>query len=152
MAIKNVVAQDEGAGVAADELAPDDERLCQAIRAGLHRVLDVHAPLVAVPQQVDKARRVLRRADQQDLTDAAEHQGGQRVIDHGLVVDRHELLAHRLGHGVEPGAGAAGEDDALAAGEGRAGGGGGDRAHRKGEAGRGIRSSRPAARARSGWR
>ena len=48
------------------------------------------------------------------LAQAGQHQDRQRVVDHRLVVDRQQLLADHLGHRVEPRAGAAGQDDALA--------------------------------------
>jgi hypothetical protein len=46
-----------------------------------------------------------------------QHQGGQRVVDHRLVGNRHELLADGLGQRVQPGARSAGkdEDDAFGA-------------------------------------
>ena len=42
-----------------------------------------------------------------------EHQRGQRVIHHGLVVDRDELFADALGQRVETGTNASGEDYAF---------------------------------------
>ena len=81
---------------------------------GLHRVLQVEAPALAVAQQLLEARRVLRRADDQDLADAGQHQHAERVVDHRLVVDRHQLLADRQRGRMQPGAGASGEDDAFA--------------------------------------
>ena len=70
----------------------------------------------AVAEQLLEARGVLRGGDDQDVADAGQHQRGQRVIDHRLVVDRQQLLGDRQGGGVQPGAGAAGEDDAFAGG------------------------------------
>ena len=92
----------------------EDEGLRQPVRAGLHAVADVDAPLRAVAQQRLEARRVLRRADEQDVADAGQHQRRQRVVDHRLVVHRQQLLAHGQRGRVQPGAGAAGEDDAFA--------------------------------------
>ena len=40
----------------------------------------------------------------QHVADAAQHQGGERVIHQRLVVNGHQLLADRQGEGVEPGA------------------------------------------------
>ena len=114
VAVENVVAQHQGARVVAHKLFANDEGLRQPVRAGLHRVLNVHAPLAAVTQQFGKAWGVLRGADEQHIANARQHQRGERVIHHGLVVHRHELLAHGLGDGVQPGAGASGEDDAFA--------------------------------------
>jgi hypothetical protein len=47
------------------------------------------------------------------VADARQHQGAQRVVDHRLVVDRQQLLADALRDRIQPGAGAAGEDDAF---------------------------------------
>ena len=116
VAVEDVVAQHQRARRIADELVADDEGLRQAIGAGLHRVLQVDAPLAAVAQQLLEARRVLRRADDQDVAHAAEHQRAQRVVDHRLVVHRQQLLADGQRGRVQPGAGAAGEDDAFALG------------------------------------
>jgi hypothetical protein len=55
----------------------------------------------------------MRRGDDQDFIDPCQHQNGQRIIDHGLVVDRQQLLADGAGHRIEPGAQTSGQDDAL---------------------------------------
>ena len=114
MAVEDVVAQHQCAGCAVQELLADDEGLCQPIRAGLHGVLEIQAPLAPVAQQLLKARRVLRRADDEDVAHSAQHQRAERVVDHGLVIDRQQLLADRECGGVQARAGAAGKDDALA--------------------------------------
>ncbi|MDT4819932.1 hypothetical protein FQZ97_530620 [compost metagenome] len=114
MPIEDVVPQHQRARRVPHELVADDECLRQAIGTRLHRVLQVDAPLAAVTQQLLEARRVLRRADDEDVAHAAEHQGAQRVIDHGLVVHRQQLLAHGERGRVQAGAGATGEDDAFA--------------------------------------
>ena len=91
----------------------DDEGLRQPVRRRLHRVAEIDAPARAVAQQLLEARRVLRRGDDQDVADARQHQRGQRVVDHRLVVDRQQLLGDRQRHRIQPGAGTAGEDDAF---------------------------------------
>ncbi len=50
MAVKDVVPQDQGTGVVADKVFANDEGLGQSIGAGLHRILNVHAPLAAIAQ------------------------------------------------------------------------------------------------------
>ena len=55
LAVEQVVAQHQGAVVAADKLAPDNERLCQALRPGLHGVLNGQSDRAAVAQQPLKA-------------------------------------------------------------------------------------------------
>ena len=118
VAIKDVVAQHQRAGRVAQERFPDQESLRQAIGRRLNGVLQVEPPLCAVAQQLLETRRVLRRADDQDVAHAPEHESAQRVIDHGLVIHRQQLLAHGQGGRVQPRAGAAGEDDAFALGHG----------------------------------
>ena len=86
------------------KVSTNDEGLRQSIRARLHRIFNMHTPLTSVAQQFFKARGVLWRGDHQNFADTAEHQSSQRVINHGLVIDRHELFAHRLCHWVKAGA------------------------------------------------
>jgi hypothetical protein len=66
-----------------------------------------------LPEQAGKARRVLGRGDDEDVADPREHQRGERVVHHRLVVHGQELLGDHLRHRVEPRARAAREDDAL---------------------------------------
>ena len=65
------------------------------------------------PSSRSKPGRVVRRGDHQHVADPGEDQRRERVVDHRLVVDRHQLLADAQGHRVQPGAGAAGQDDAA---------------------------------------
>ena len=51
---------------------------------------------------------VLGGGDDQDVLDPCKHQGGERVVDHGLVIDRQQLLAGDQGQGIESGAGSSG--------------------------------------------
>ena len=97
----------------ADKFFADNEGLRQTIGAGLHRISDVHAPLVTVSQQLGKARGVLRRADQQHIANPGQHERGQGVIHHGFVVDRHELFAHGLRHRVQARTRTTRQDDAF---------------------------------------
>ena len=113
VAVEDVVAEDEGARLAGDELLADGEGLGQAVRAGLLGVGEVHAVARAVPEQALEVGEVGRRGDDQDVPDARQHEGGQRVVDHGLVVDRQQLLGGHERERVQARAGPAGEDDAF---------------------------------------
>ena len=73
----------------------------------------MQAVLAAVPQQGLKTRGVGGGGDDQDVLDARQHEGGQRVVDHGLVVDRQQLLGGHERERIQAGAGPAGEDDAF---------------------------------------
>lgn len=113
VAVEDVVAQHQGARLAGDELLADGEGLGQAVRRGLLGVGQVHAVARAVPEQALEVGEVGRRGDDQDVPDARQHEGGQRVVDHGLVVDRQQLLGGHERERVQAGAGPACEDDAL---------------------------------------
>lgn len=113
VAVEDVVAEHEGARLAVDELLADGEGLRQAVGARLLRVGEVHAVARAVPEQALEVGEVRRRGDDQDVPDARQHEGGQRVVDHGLVVDRQQLLGGHERERVQARAGPAGEDDAF---------------------------------------
>src|SRR5207247_4644221 len=80
---------------AADEAPTDDESLRQALGTWLDLVLDAEAEVAAVAEETLERALVLRAGDDQDVADPGEHERRERVVDHGLVVDRNELLAHR---------------------------------------------------------
>ena len=113
VAIENIIAQDHGAAVVADELLAQDEGLCQAVRRGLDFILQMDAVLAAIAQQRLEAGRIGGGGDDQDVLNACQHQRGQGVIDHRLVIDRQQLLAGDHGQRVKPGAGTAGENDTF---------------------------------------
>lgn len=113
VAVKDVVAEHEGARLAGDEVLADGEGLRQAVRARLLGVGEVHAVARAVPEQALEVGQVGRGGDDQDVANARQHEGGQRVVDHGLVVDRQKLLGGHERERVQARAGTAGEDDAF---------------------------------------
>ena len=113
VAVEDVVAEHERAGLTIDELLANGEGLGQAVRRGLLRVGEADAEARAVAQQTFEVGQVLRRGDDQDVLDARQHEGRQRVVDHRLVVDRQQLLGGHERERVQARAGPAGEDDAL---------------------------------------
>lgn len=113
VAVEDVVAENQGARLTVNELLADGERLREAVRAGLLGVGEVDAVARAVPEQALEVGQVGRRGDDQDVPDARQHEGAERVVDHGLVVDRKQLLGGHERERVQAGAGPAGEDDAF---------------------------------------
>ena len=59
----------------------------------LHRIAQRDPELRTVAQQILGTPRGPRSGDDQDVGDPRQHQRGQRVVDHRLVVDRNQLLA-----------------------------------------------------------
>ena len=62
-------------------------------------------------EQSLKVLLIVGRGDDQHVPDPRQHQRGQRVVDHRLVVDRHQLLADAERHRVQTATTSAGEDD-----------------------------------------
>ena len=114
MAVENVVAEHQAAWLARNEIAPDQVGLCKPVRTRLHRVLDAHSPLRAVTEQMFEQRLLMRGIDHQYFADSRQHQHAERVVDHRLVINRQQLLADRLRDRIQPCAGTAGKNDALA--------------------------------------
>lgn len=85
----------------------------QAVGRGLLGIAEVDPELRTAFQQALILGQVFRRGDDQDITDAGQHQRGDRVVNHRFVVDRQQLLGHAAGDGVQASAGAAGQDDPL---------------------------------------
>ena len=113
VAVEDVVAEHQCARLAGDEVLADGECLRQAVGARLLGVGEAHAVARTVPEQALEIGQVGRRGDDQDVADARQHEGGQRVVDHGLVVDRQQLLGSHERERVKTRAGSTGEDDAF---------------------------------------
>ena len=113
VAVEDVIAEDHRAAVVADELLAEDECLCQTVRRGLDLILQMDAVLAAIAQQRLETGRVGGGRNNQDVLNARQHEGGQRIVDHRLVVDRQQLFAGDHSQRVKPGAGAAGENNAF---------------------------------------
>ena len=113
VAEEDVVAEHERAGVARDEVLTDEEGLGEAVGRVLDGVGERDPERGPVAEQALEVGQVRGRRDDEDVADARHHEDGERVVDHGLVVDGQELLARDRGERVEARARAAREDDAF---------------------------------------
>jgi hypothetical protein len=108
-AVKDVVAQDQRHFFIAHEIAADHEGLRQSVGVRLLGIAEGASVPAAVAQQPPEGRQILGGGDDKDVPDARADQRGQGVIDHGLVVDRHELFAQGQREGMQARTGASGE-------------------------------------------
>lgn len=113
VAVEDVVAEHERARLAGDEVLADGEGLRQAVGARLLSVGEVDAVARAVPEKALEVGEVRRRGDDQDVPDARQHEGGQRVVNHGLVVNRKQLLGGHERERVQARSGPTCENDAF---------------------------------------
>ena len=114
MTVINVVTQHQSTRGTIEELFPNQKGLRQSIRTGLNCIFKLQPPLTAITQQLFKARCVLWGTDDQNFTNSRQHQSAQRVIDHGLVIDRQQLLADSQRRRVQACARTAGQNNAFA--------------------------------------
>ncbi len=112
-AIKKIVTQDQADGIVVDKLFADQKRLGDALGFRLYGIVNRNAPALSIAQQLLKSGDILGCRNNQDIIDAGNHQGGQGIVNHRFVIDRLQLFTGHQGQGVEPGAGAAGEDNSF---------------------------------------
>ena len=112
--VENIITQHEGGGGVSHKVSTNVECLRKPFRTRLGGVAQRNAELAAITQQSLEEWQILRRGNKQNLADACQHENGQRIVNHRLVIHRHELLAHGDGERIEPRAGASCENDAFA--------------------------------------
>lgn len=100
VAIKDVVAQHKAGTIITNEFLAYDKGLCETVRTGLLGILEVYAIVGAITQKALETRKVLRRGDNKNIPNPGQHQHGNRVIDHRLIENRKQLLAHSLRNGI----------------------------------------------------
>ena len=98
--------------VCSDERCADDESLGESLGPLLHRVRKVDAELPTIAEELFETWQVGRCADDEYLPDPRKHERRQGIVDHRLVVDGEQLLAHRARDGIQPRARPASEYDA----------------------------------------
>ena len=96
VAVENVISEHETGAIVADKLFSNDKCLREAVRGGLLSILEVHAVVRSVAKQAPEAGEVVGGADDEDIADPGQHQGADGVIDHRLVINGEQLLAHAL--------------------------------------------------------
>ena len=96
-AIENIVPQNHGTGFPANKLFPKDKSLGQTIRRGLHLIGQMNAKPGTISQKTLKIRQILRSRNNQNIPYSRQHQRGKRIKNHGLVINRKQLL--RCHHG-----------------------------------------------------
>ncbi len=111
--VEQVVTEYEHHRIVSDEVGADRECLRETFRFGLFGVLEADTPLRTITEQLLELWLVGRCCDDQNFSDASEHERGERVVDHRLVVDVHQLLADTHSDWVESGARPTRENNSL---------------------------------------
>src|SRR5690348_10190360 len=113
MPVENVVSQHQRAGTISDKISAYGKGVRQAIRTGLDGILKVQSPFTSIAQKLLKTGGILWSRDDQDVAHTRQHERAEWIVNHRLVVNRQQLFRNGFRHGVEPGAGAAGKNDAF---------------------------------------
>ena len=117
-ALEDVVGEHHAHLVAGDEVLREPERLGDAARLLLVAVREqVEAVLAAVAEQAEELAGMRPAGDEHQLVDARLDERLDGVRDHRPVEERQQMLVRDPRERMEARAGAAGEDDALHAGD-----------------------------------
>ena len=101
VAVKNVITEHKTYRVVTHELASNKQRVRDTTSNRLFCVADMNAELTSVAEQRAECIRLVRRNDYHDIGNARLHKNCKRVVNHGLVVNRKQRLAHRFCHRVK---------------------------------------------------
>jgi len=77
------------------------------------RIVRLNAMLAAIAEQTLKQREVVRRGDKQDRPQPRQHQRGERVVDHRLIIDGQQLFTYGRCRRVKASARPTGQNDAF---------------------------------------
>src|SRR6266446_7701721 len=111
--VENIVAENERCAGVADEFGANQKGLGNPFRFRLLRVLDADAKLRAVAQITAEHRHIFRRRNEEHFAQTAQHERGEWIADHRLVVNGEKLFADDFGQGEETGPGATGEKNGF---------------------------------------
>ena len=99
--MEDVIAQHKAYRVVSHELAADEQCVRNTTRDRLFCIANTDAELASVAEQRTECVCFVRRNDYHDIGNARLHENCKRVINHGLVVNREQRLAHRFCHRVK---------------------------------------------------
>src|SRR5438105_13026737 len=107
--VENIVAKNERCAGVADEFGANQKSLGNPFRFRLLRVLNADAKLRAIAQITAEHRHIFGRRNEEHFAQTAQHERGEWIADHRLVVNGEKLFADDFGQGEETGPGATGE-------------------------------------------
>ena len=90
--MEDIVAQNKARAIITNKIGTDSKRLCQTIRRWLLGILKVNTVVAAITKQALEARKVIRSGDYENISDTGKHKHRDRIVDHRLVINRHQLL------------------------------------------------------------
>ena len=111
MSKKQIVAQNQGHAIIANEIAANDKGLRQTLGPRLGGISQIDAKAGPIAHEAMELFLVLWSGDDKNISYSRQHQRRQRIIDHRLVINRHELFTHGQGQGIKAGAVSSGKDD-----------------------------------------
>src|SRR5947209_1125395 len=80
----------------------------------LNRIRQLNSPSLSIAKQALELSDLFRRGDDQNFTDARQHQRSERVIDQRFVVNREQLLRSGQGQWIESRSAPPRQNNALA--------------------------------------
>ena len=96
LAVEHIIAQNQTSRFTVQEIGSQYESLCQTVGLLLHLIREGHSQFFTCSQQIAEHRQVTWSRDNQYFAYSRQHQCRQRIINHRLVVHRHDLFRNRL--------------------------------------------------------
>jgi len=103
LSVEHVVAENQRAGLARQEVAADGEGLGKTTRLFLHCVFQAHSKVRPVAKKLAKGGHVSRGRDDQHLAYAGEHEYRKGIVNQRLIVYGQQLLADGPGYRMQTG-------------------------------------------------
>ena len=101
IAVEDVIAQHKAYRVVAHKLSTDQKCVRNTTRDRLFCIANLNAELTSIAEQRAECICLVRRNDHHDIGNARLHKNCKRVINHRLIVNRKQRLAHRFCHRVK---------------------------------------------------
>src|SRR3984893_4299393 len=89
---EDIVAQHHGHAITSNEIRANNKGFGEPGRSGLLRIAETNAPLPAISEQPFELTTIRWRGDNENVSNACQHQGRQRIVDHRLFVDWEQLF------------------------------------------------------------
>lgn len=113
LTVEEIISEYQTYIIRPDKCLTDEECLCESVRRRLYRVGKMDSPLNSVPEESFEARTIFGCRNNEDISDTSEHECRDRIVDHRLIIDGHELLRDGSCDGIETRPCASCEDDSF---------------------------------------
>ena len=100
--VENIIAQNHSTRFPGNEFFTENKGLSQSIWRRLHLITQMDTITGPISQEPFKIRQIRRRRNNQNIPNPSQHQRRQRIINHGLIIHRQQLLRRHHRQRIQP--------------------------------------------------